>query len=79
MSRALEVHKRHLRRLVGNAAGDNLDFPRVWLSGKQAESALGEIFALPIAAETVVDLNTADGSLVFIPGISDPGGSDVIL
>lgn len=79
MSRALDIHKRHLKRLVGNAAGDNLDFPRVWLTGKQAESAIGEIFALPISAESVVDLNTADGSLVFVPGISDPGGSDWIL
>lgn len=79
MSRALEIYKRQLQRLAGNRMGDNVEFARVWLTGKQAESAIGEIFAAPITTENVVDLNDAAGDLIFVPGVSDPGGDDVLV
>lgn len=77
--RSIEVYKRQLRRLIGEQAGQNLDFSRPWVSQQVSADLLGEILALPVDPDSVIDLNTADGSLVFVPGISDPGGTDVIV
>ena len=80
MSRSLEVYKRQLRRLSGGAAGQNYDFGRPWSDQQQTSLHLEEIFALPVDTENgVIDLNTSTGALVFVPGLSDPGGTDVVV
>lgn len=80
MSRALDAYKRQLKRLSGNAAGQNYDFSRPWSSQQLTDRHLEEIYALPVDTEFgVIDLNTASGALVFVPGLSDPGGTDVLV
>jgi hypothetical protein len=76
--RSIEIQRRQIHRLVGQKAGQDYDFPRTWAGQQRMTNHLADVFALPVDVDSVVDLNTADGSLVFVPGISDPGGTDVI-
>lgn len=78
--RALEVYKRQLQRLVGQAAGQNYDSSRPWSAQQVLGPHAEEVYALPVDAADVVDLNVAafSFSLLFIPGLSDPGGTDVL-
>lgn len=76
--RSVEIYKRQLHRLVGEKQGQNLDYSRSWASEQVSHAYLSEILALPVDADNVVELNDSTGALYFVPGISDPGGTDVL-
>ena len=77
--RSIDIKKRQQRRLVGEFTGQNLDTSRPWMSQSRAAGFVADLFALPIMPENVIDLNDADGNLIFVPGISVPGGPDVLV
>ena len=76
--RSVEIYKRQLHRLVGEKQGQNLDYSRSWASGQVSHAYLAEVLALPVDADSVVDMNDSTGALYFVPGISDLGGTDVL-
>lgn len=77
--RSLRQERKQQQRLAAKAHGINADFERVWGPSAKTPGAEVDILKLPVDIYALSDLqDQTTGELLFFPGISDPGGDDIM-